>query len=187
MVLDEFPEFRTSWTYENYQRNHIFNILEKENCSKDDIILISDLDEIISPSAIEQYIKNGNGITSIEQTLYYCYLNMKNITSPIWTQPKILHFGDFYQEEYNVQNYSEYILEEINQGITPTKIRGLRTGQIIKNGGWHFSYLGNVDMIIKKLKSFSHQEFNNEKIVNKEFLLKQIENKKDSLGRNIEY
>jgi beta-1,4-mannosyl-glycoprotein beta-1,4-N-acetylglucosaminyltransferase len=32
---------------------------------------------------------------------------------------------------------------------------------IIKNGGWHLSYFGDIDFIIKKIDSFSHQEYNN--------------------------
>lgn len=187
VVLDEFPEFRTSWTYENYQRNHIFNVLEKEKCSDNDIIIISDLDEIISASAIAQYAMNGEGITSLEQDMYYCFLNMKKLSDFVWDYAKIMHFSDFYNEENNNSNYTDFVLEELNQGITPTKIRAIKTKRIIKNGGWHFSYLGNVEKIIEKLKSFSHQEFNKEEIVNKEFLLKQIENENDILGRNIKY
>ena len=32
---------------------------------------------------------------------------------------------------------------------------------IIKNGGWHLSYFGDIDFITKKIDSFSHQEYNN--------------------------
>ena len=44
--------------------------------------------------------------------------------------------------------------------------------QIIQ-GGWHFSFLQTPTDIIKKIKSFSHGEFNKEEIVDeKVFLIK---------------
>ena len=41
--------------------------------------------------------------------------------------------------------------------------------QEIINGGWHFSFLQNVDDINNKIKSYSHGEFNK-----KIFLIKKI-------------
>jgi beta-1,4-mannosyl-glycoprotein beta-1,4-N-acetylglucosaminyltransferase len=32
---------------------------------------------------------------------------------------------------------------------------------IIKNGGWHLSYFGDVDFIVNKFQSFSDTEYNN--------------------------
>ena len=49
--------------------------------------------------------------------------------------------------------------------------------QIIK-GGWHFSYLQTPNQILKKIKSFSHGEYNDdiisEKIIEKKFLKMRI-------------
>ena len=51
---------------------------------------------------------------------------------------------------------------------------------IIKNGGWHFSFLMQPTEIIKKIKSFAHDEFNK-----KEFLeINEIE-KKIKLGEDL--
>lgn len=53
LVLDEYPEHIEQWTIENLQRNYIMKGLEQ--CSDDDIILISDLDEIPRPEYIYIY------------------------------------------------------------------------------------------------------------------------------------
>ena len=43
-LIDEYKGEYTYWEIENYQRNYILNGLK--NCQNDDVIIISDLDEI---------------------------------------------------------------------------------------------------------------------------------------------
>ena len=38
----------------------------------------------------------------------------------------------------------------------------------IKNAGWHLSYFGDLNFIINKIKSFSHEEYNTEYYLDKE-------------------
>ena len=42
--------------------------------------------------------------------------------------------------------------------------------KIIKNGGWHFGWIRNINEIINKLDSFAHTEFNNIKFKNYEYI-----------------
>ena len=56
----------------------------------------------------------------------------------------------------NVENYSKTVIKELNIGTTPQKVRHVTHGILIRNAGWHFTYTGGVDMIIKKIKSYSH-------------------------------
>lgn len=57
------------------------------------------------------------------------------------------------------------------------------------NSGWHFSYFGDVNFIINKIKSFSHQEFNSDKYIDEKWLEYAINNRKDLFFReyNIKY
>lgn len=185
--LTDFPEFKTSWTFENYQRNYIQNVLEKENCNEEDIILISDVDEIISPNAIKKYIKSYKGICSLNQKFFYYHINQLNITESDWKFPKILRFKDISTADKYKFKYNEYLIEELNSGNTMTKIRFLTTKNCIKNGGWHFSYLGGVEKIVSKLQNFSHQEFNNSDIVNAKVITQKIKNNEDILNRGFKY
>ena len=57
--------------------------------------------------------------------------------------------------------------------------------QIIK-GGWHFSFLQTPKDIIKKIKSYSHGEFNSEKHTNEETIKKIMKNNLDIFGRGFE-
>ena len=42
----------------------------------------------------------------------------------------------------------------------------LKNLKIIENGGWHFAFLQNPRNISKKIKSFSHGEFNTSDLTN---------------------
>jgi beta-1,4-mannosyl-glycoprotein beta-1,4-N-acetylglucosaminyltransferase len=170
IIVDDYPPYEDSWTFENYQRNCIERGLK--NCQPDDIILISDCDEIPNPKTIIEN-KHISGIKVLEQNLYYYYLNYINQNEPIWRLgTKMLTYKDFLHGLDEVELPDEaYLKRKLNQGTTATKIRFVQ-GAILKNGGWHFSYLGGAKKIQEKIKAFSHQEFNKRKITN----IKNIEN-----------
>ena len=56
--------------------------------------------------------------------------------------------------------------------FTPNEIRAFRVNpiQIIKDSGWHFSFLGGKEMIKYKIKNFSHQEYNIPEIVSDDYI-----------------
>lgn len=152
IVVDDDIELKSTWSLENYQRNCISRGLT--NCKDDDIILISDCDEIPNPQEIIKN-KDVSGLKIFKQKCYFYYLNLRNSNN--WPQgTRMLSYKDFKNGFDNVDNYSKSIINELNLGTTATKIRGIFDGKIIKNGGWHFTYIGGIDMILKKLTSYSH-------------------------------
>ena len=60
------------------------------------------------------------------------------------------------------------------------KIKNL---QIIKNGGWHFSFLQTPENISKKIKSFAHGEYNKIQIINEDNIKLKIQQGKDIFDR----
>lgn len=158
IIVDKYPEIENSWTIENYQRNCISQALI--NCKDDDIIIISDFDEIPNPQSILEY-KDSPGIKAFQQHVFYYYLN--NLSNEYWDQAKMLSYKDFKNilDDYNI--YRLNLSAKLNQGTTATKIR-LYKGEkltVINNGGWHFSYMMSPEAIVNKIKIFAHQEFNN--------------------------
>ena len=151
---------RNPWVYENLQRNEIKKGLI--NCSDDDIIIISDLDEIVSPQAIKDCIKNIDKGSPVKKFMQYhmCYLlNVLNLKQPLWFHPKVCTYKNFKNALDNVDyQYSEYVLPEVNIGTTATKIRMYHECDIIPYGGWHFSFMGRKERILYKLQNFAHQE-----------------------------
>jgi beta-1,4-mannosyl-glycoprotein beta-1,4-N-acetylglucosaminyltransferase len=182
VIVDDYPPFETPWTYENHQRNCIIRGLDE--ATQSDVILISDLDEIPNPAVVKQ-AEAIRGIKVLEQKAYYYYLNFLCHTVPVWRcGTKMLTFGDFqtFEEHYRVP-FNEYLLPAVNQGVTATKIRCLWSGvHLIKNAGWHFSYLGGIDAIVTKLKAFAHQEFNKGNNLDRDVVLRRVNAGMDPFG-----
>ena len=55
--------------------------------------------------------------------------------------------------------------------------------RVFKDGGWHFNYLLKPEEISKKLKTFAHTEFNNEKYTDIEKINFNIKNLNDLFQR----
>ena len=58
---------------------------------------------------------------------------------------------------------------------------------IIKNGGWHFSFLMQPSEIKKKIKSFAHDEFNKKEYLELSEIEKKIKLGEDLFNRDQKY
>lgn len=144
IIVNDSPNSNNPWILEEHQRNSITQGLSQ--CKDDDVIIISDLDEIPNPRKIIKY-QNYKGIKSFKQKMFYYYLNNIDLKNPFWSETPSKMLSYSYLKKNN---------------LSPQSIRFTK-GRLIKNGGWHFSYLGGAESISKKIKSFSHQEYNSPK------------------------
>lgn len=179
IIVDEYPGFFSKFRnptprdYDNHQKEFILKGIKE--ATDEDIIIISDVDEIPRPEQIEAY-KNDKGVKVFEQNFYYYYLNMLCIKSPdgtpdLWRGPVMLLKKDI---------------------KTIRKVRSLRGKEgsgitIVPNGGWHFSYMGGVQNIITKIEALSHDEFNKEYYKDSVRLKEILEKGLDIFDRNIAY
>ena len=67
------------------------------------------------------------------------------------------------------------------------RIDKIRDLQIIKDGGWHFSYLQSTENILKKIASFSHGEHNKPEFANLKSIEENIRMKKNIFGLKFSY
>ena len=171
VVVDDFPEMPSdmpvrekAWIRENWQRNAIVRGLPKD-INDDDILLISDLDEIPSPEYVQKAVGNPVGVTRLDLKAYCFFLNMRNISYPIWDNgTRILTWRTFNDPNtYTDSNYTDCCVAAVNQGPSATRVRFLKPDKIFKPAGWHFSYLGGVEAIQRKMKSIAHTEFNTDR------------------------
>lgn len=180
VIVDTYPEYESAWSYENNQRNYLSTVLK--DCKDDDTIIISDLDEIPNPEKILKY-KNIPGLKAFKQHFFYYFFN--NLSNETWLYAKMLSYKDFKNilDDYN--QYTECLIESLNQGTTATKIRHYLGEKkiIIENGGWHFSYLADFATLSYKIKSFGHQEFNSKKYTDVKKIEERIKAGKDIYGR----
>lgn len=155
-----------SWVRERYQRNAIMRGLV--DASPEDIIIISDADEIVKASklvGIEDTLCAGSN--AVEQTLNTYYVNWQCTNMPWWGS-KIIR--------------KKYLVGE----TTPSEVRFHTPAQCyIRDGGWHFNFLGGADSIRQKLRAYAHQEFNTSEVLN--LVEGRLANQKDVLGRLYEY
>jgi len=161
---------------EQHQRNSLTRGLK--NCEQDDLIILSDVDEIPDLNKLNLFDRK-NKYAVFSQKMFGYKLNLLNETEANWHGSKICLRKDLKSPQWlrNLK-FKKYPFWRID------KPRNL---QIIQNGGWHFAYLQNPKNISKKIKSFAHGEFNKENFVNEENIKKKINMGKDIFDRGISY
>ena len=139
---------------ENGQRNFIMSGLKEAN--DEDIILISDVDEI--PNLSEIKIKSINEkIILFKQDMFYYKFNLK-LPDIEWTGTKACKKKNLLNPQWlrNIKD-RKYPIYRIDVLFSEKKYIDVK---IINNGGWHFSNIKSPDKIEHKLKSYlHHREF----------------------------
>ena len=151
---------------ENGQRNFIYQGLK--DASSEDIIIISDVDEIPNLVDIDfNIIKNE--IIIFRQDMFYYKFNLK-LTNFKWTGSKACRMKNLKSPQWlrNIKD-KKFSFYRIDTFFSDTKYRNL---SIIENGGWHYTNIKTAQEILHKLKSYlHHQEFDENPLT-----LEQIEN-----------
>jgi len=159
VMVTNSPNTGSPWDAEAYQRDSIYRGLQ--NCRPNDIVLISDVDEIPNLDAIQSY-NPINGVSLLQQRTSFYYMNC--VSNLLWWNAKIGSWRDVSKE-------------------TASQIRSNNNRPVIEEGGWHFTGLGGVEAILKKLDAFSHIEYNTNHFRNKELLEIKIKNGWDIYDR----
>ena len=162
-----------SWKIENNQRNEIAKGLSSLDLDSNDQILISDLDEIPNIETLKK-VMPVEWVFTLEMDFYY--FTLYNKIKKNWKKSKILNYKTFI-EKFN--SSPQYVRDSVDY----RKILNFRFDRnVIKDGGWHFSYFGDVDFIQNKIRNFAHFEFDNEKYFNAKNILNSINNGVDLYG-----
>ncbi len=187
IVYDEdVSQIDNPWIVENNQRNAIFRGLA--GAKDDDVILISDLDEIPNPDKVLKY-KNYSGIKCFQNDFFYYYLNYICVDEPVWYKgTRMLNYRDCFHSLDNVKvKMNSHLPEQYTIGTTINKIRYYKKGKQVKNGGWHFSYLGGAEAIRKKILSISHTEFQTSEFTDIEKIKSRVALGEDIFNRGQHY
>jgi beta-1,4-mannosyl-glycoprotein beta-1,4-N-acetylglucosaminyltransferase len=135
---------------ENDQRNHISQGLN--NATDNDLILISDVDEIPNFESINlEKIKNQ--LIFFEQSLFYYKLN-RYLPNFIWYGTKGCKKKYLKSPQWlrNIKS-KKFLFWRLDTLFSDTKYINK---YFINDGGWHFSNLKNAEDIELKLKSYLH-------------------------------
>ncbi len=153
-----------SWNLEHYQRNGISLGLQK--ALPNDIILVSDVDEIPNKDVLAQYFVNVKETKILLMRNFYYFVDFEvknNFNLKYYFLGKILQIPKYYYKYINTIAWQATVIILKNNFTTAQdcreKLRFIQPkNTYIKNGGWHFSYLGGIDKIITKIASFAHIE-----------------------------
>lgn len=199
VVVDKYPDYegKSSWVLERHQRDMIRDGLK--GCKPDDVVIVSDLDEIPAPEKVIEYM-NVPGVKIFRQKMFYYFINCINDTNEgtyRWNGSVMVNYSSMESPQALRNIAIEYL------GITNNERAIVRLYcrmrfffrnmfkwkkiTLVNDGGWHFSYLGGIDMIVKKVEAFAHTEYNKEQFKNTESMEKAINNGEDIFGRNFKY
>ena len=155
---------------EQHQRNSISKGLERAN--DNDLIILSDSDELPDMSKLSQ-IRKGTKFTAFSQKMFMYKLNLQNLNENNWIGSKVCLKKNLpVLQKLRDMKFKKYSFWRIDK----------RNIQIIE-GGWHFSFLQSPADISKKIKSFSHGEFNTEETTNENLIKEKIEKNEDIFNR----
>jgi beta-1,4-mannosyl-glycoprotein beta-1,4-N-acetylglucosaminyltransferase len=137
LVVD-LPPNSNRWVNEHRQRDYIGTGLDK--AAPDDIVLISDADEIANPEFVGNISYHSSGPVAFDTWTYYYYL-------------------DYMMEPQEPTSCKCIVMGRKRDMHTPQSFRDLRLSVTSVKAGWHFSYLGGVKAIQEKISAFSHSEY----------------------------
>ncbi len=146
---------------DNHQRNKITEGLVSAN--DDDLILLSDIDEIPNLSSID-LSKTSSKILVFNQFFFHYKLNLylKGLNF-YGTKGCLKRYFKSPQWLRNIKNKNYNILR-LDTLFSNKKYSNLK---FVQNGGWHFSNIMDADQIVYKLKSYAHHaEFPKHKLSN---------------------
>ena len=155
--IDKFPNFKKKIIYvpvedmpdgddpylrENFQRNAILRGLISS--SENDLVIISDLDEIPNPESIQKF-KKEMSYAAFKQNHYYYKINLQSTKNPYWYGSRIC-----------VKKFlkSPQWLRNLKFKKRPFwRIDKIRLNNIIENGGWHFCNLKSAEQLLYKYQN----------------------------------
>ena len=178
--VTDLPDGNDPYLRENYQRNCISKGIV--NAKNNDLILISDLDEIPNPENLNKF-NTKMRFAVFKQKHFYYKFNLRSKKNPFWHGTRIC-----------VKKYLEspQWLRELKFKKRPFwRIDKFRLNNIIENGGWHFCNLKTPEKLLYKYKNLCEtndpihfKNKINEKYLNINNVEEKLLNKKDIIGRD---
>ena len=155
----DLPVGYSHWEREQAQREAIGPALQGLDAVPEDLVLVSDVDEIPTAAAVRRArdvlgAARERTILVFEQRMFYFRLNFELVWSRKlpWLGTAAALYGHA-RSINGLRTTGRNIRGRHAQGFD----RGAKVFQL-PNGGWHFSYLGGDEAFSQKLAAYAHQE-----------------------------
>jgi hypothetical protein len=155
--VEDMPLSPDPWTNERHQRDSI--MLALDEAADDDLIIISDIDEILRPSTIAQLRQGTSQIYGFRLPLFnfkYNYMLVTQDCYSVWNgaiKKGLLESPEDFRRQRHTLNTLGWQYSD-------------STVSIIEHAGWHFTYLGGDDFARNKIRSFAHADDNRPEVLN---------------------
>jgi beta-1,4-mannosyl-glycoprotein beta-1,4-N-acetylglucosaminyltransferase len=137
----EYTDKASGWLREKFQREALNRAIDEVYTSDQDVVIVSDVDEIPRPSTVKELAgRVQNGMYRMCLDLFYY-----NVNNYLGEWPWGTTIG-------TVEQYKEI------GGVQAARSADYPDSRIARNAGWHLSYFGGVDRIRRKIESFSHSQ-----------------------------
>ena len=168
----------TAWAREFFQRDQIIRGLR--NARPDDLIIVGDVDEIISAEALRRSLEDRrkHTIAMFQMPLFFAGYNRKMPTTgnkknarwfeSLWLGSKMIEFSKFpgANNLRSTKPSQSSSLKHLFIGDLQIKFYNFfkwkiwASAFIVRNGGWHFSSIGNWEHYRNKIDSYCHKDEN---------------------------
>ncbi len=183
LKVEDLPGGEDPYKRENHQRNSIVRGLKK--AENDDLILISDLDEIPNPLSIK-YFSPDMKYAAFKQKHFYYKFNLQSKNNPHWLGSRICILKYLKSPQW---------LRELKFKKRPFwRIDKKKLNNIIEDGGWHFCNLKSPQDLLYKYKNLcetndpiNFKEKIDEKFLNISSIEKKVMEGKDIIGRDDDF
>ncbi len=179
LPVEDLPDGKDPYLRENFQRNSILRGLSESG--ENDLILISDLDEIPNPKKFENFNINMKYAVFKQKHFYYKF-NLQSRENPYWMGSRIC-----------IKKYlkSPQWLRDLKFKKRPFwRLDKMRLNNIIENGGWHFCNLKSPEDLLYKYKNLCEtndpihfKEKIDEKYLNIDEISSRVSKGEDIIGR----
>jgi beta-1,4-mannosyl-glycoprotein beta-1,4-N-acetylglucosaminyltransferase len=181
IIVDELPGFFYKWRVPNawhvsdYQKSQVVRGLY--DAQDTDSIIFSDVDEIPKASAVA-VARGKSCVTVFEQRIYAYYLNNICIFFDTKGRDCVAQYnrdGLGWWRGSVMMDYASFC--KIDKSIKRMRLLHDRPEPevyVMKDAGWHFSSIGDVERIALKLESYEHSEANTDENKNPELMRRRI-------------
>lgn len=166
VVVEDIPlDAPTHWAREAYQREAIMRGLG--GAKPDDVIVISDCDEIPKPAVLQRALQfNGlsRRIVAFWCDNYFYRLNLRNDAHDHRLGPRLLTMGNLkspqaireIQFRFSKRPCLKPLAAPFASGRVFRRLGTFLWPTIFWHGAWHFTNIGDVEAVNLKFSSFSH-------------------------------
>ena len=156
--VNDMPNHPDAWVNEAHHRDQIMQGLV--NADSDDLVIISDLDEIVRPAALEYMKSSTQGIFALRMSLHnfkFNYMRVNPGQYDIWGMACRCSF---------LNDISPTEFRRLRFQFTNSPYQFKNDGcEVIEHGGWHFGYMGDNEWLANKARNFAHAEVNREDFI----------------------